>query len=99
MRWTGLRLHPVLPGRRGSVPRRYALGFAVEELFTNMVKYNPPAAAGTSSWSSNATATLVARVSDPDSERFDVTATPDVGISPPTNSASPADWGCTWSGG
>ena len=62
---------------------RYAIEFTVEELFTNMVKYN---AAGTDAIElaieCDGTA-LTCRLSDPDSDRFDVTLAPDADINMP----------------
>ncbi len=63
-----------------SAQEDYALRFAVEELFTNMVKYN---ASGTGEITLSIACrsdALVGSLTDPDSERFDITEAPDVDI-------------------
>jgi serine/threonine-protein kinase RsbW len=79
-------------GRAGE-SERYALGFAVEELFTNMVKYNPAGQGDIELELERNGDELIARVSDPDSERFDVTATPDAGINLPIEQREPGGLG------
>ncbi len=71
----------------------YAIKFTAEELFTNMVKYNS-AGGGRINLSIACDANeLVCRLTDPDSDRFDVTEAPDAGIDMPIEQRSPGGLG------
>lgn len=72
---------------------RHAVGFAVEELFTNMVKYNAAGGGEIGLELERRGDEVVGHVSDPDSERFDVTATPDAGIHLPIGQREPGGLG------
>jgi phosphoserine phosphatase len=72
---------------------RYAVEFTVEELFTNMVKYNPRGAGEIELAIARAPDQLVCRLSDPDSGYFDVTAAPDVDIRAGAESRQPGGLG------
>jgi phosphoserine phosphatase len=72
---------------------RYAVEFTVEELFTNMVKYNPRGAGGIELAIAREPGQLVCRLSDPDSAFFDVTAAPDVDIGAGAESRQPGGLG------
>lgn len=52
---------------------RYVLDFAVEEFFTNMVKYNPSGVGEIQMRMSVNNNEIVVHLVDPDSEKFDVT--------------------------
>ena len=58
----------------------HAIEFTFEELFTNIVKYNPDGAGEIELELEVHIAELVGRICDPDSERFDVTSTPDADL-------------------
>ena len=58
-------------------PVRNAVAFVAEELFTNMVKYNPGGSGEIGIELERRGPMVECRITDPDSERFDVTAVPD----------------------
>ncbi len=62
---------------------RFAVEFTIEELFTNMVKYNPGGIGEIELILQCSTDELVCTLIDPDSDRFDVTAAPEVDIHMP----------------
>lgn len=72
---------------------RTSIGFAVEELFTNMLKYNRAGRGAIELELEHAGGELVGRLSDPDSERFDVTATPDAIVDLPLELRVPGGLG------
>jgi anti-sigma regulatory factor (Ser/Thr protein kinase) len=72
---------------------RYAVEFTVEELFTNMVKYNPDGTGELELAIEHAGGELICRLSDPDSAFFDVTAAPDVDIDAPAEQRRPGGLG------
>ena len=72
---------------------RYAVEFTVEELFTNMVKYNPDGTGEIELAIEHANGELVCRLSDPDSGFFDVTAAPDVDVNAPAEQRRPGGLG------
>jgi sigma-B regulation protein RsbU (phosphoserine phosphatase) len=61
-------------------PLHHTVEFIAEELFTNMVKYNPGGGGEITLEIERRGDVLECRIADPDSERFDVTAAPDVDI-------------------
>lgn len=71
----------------------YAIVMTIEELFTNMVKYNS-AGGGPISVQVECTADAIAcQLTDPDSERFDITKLPDVDIHQPVEQRQPGGLG------
>ncbi|MEO8742382.1 MAG: SpoIIE family protein phosphatase, partial [Lysobacteraceae bacterium] len=72
---------------------RYAIEFTAEELFTNMVKYNPSGGGMIDLSIACDDSELVCRLTDHDSDRFDVTAAPDVDIHMPTEQRRPGGLG------
>lgn len=72
---------------------RYAVEFAVEELFTNMVKYNAQGGGEITLEIEHAGDELICRLSDPDSDKFDVTAAPDADIHAPVEQRRPGGLG------
>lgn len=82
-----------LAGSGADADARYAIGFAFEELFTNMVKYNPGGGGQIGLEIVLDGALAVCSLADPDSDRFDVTAAPDVDIHAPVESRRPGGLG------
>ncbi len=76
-----------------SADAAYAMRFAVEELFTNMVKYNPSGGGQIELSLERRPGALVGRLLDPDSERFDVTAAPDADVALPAEQRRPGGLG------
>jgi phosphoserine phosphatase len=74
-------------------PVRNAIEFVAEELFTNMVKYNPGGGDGIAVELERHGDVLECRVVDPDSDRFDVTAAPAVDITADAASRRPGGLG------
>jgi hypothetical protein len=74
---------------------RYALGFTIEELFTNFLKYTPNGTGDIQVSLERRGHDVVGIMINPDTEDFDVTATPDVDISFRPSSARPAGSACT----
>ena len=73
--------------------QRYAIEFTVEELFTNMVKYNPDGGGELELEIERAGDELICRLADPDSEPFDVTSAPDADVSAPAEQRQPGGLG------
>jgi phosphoserine phosphatase len=71
----------------------YAVSVAVEELFTNMVKYNPDGTGPIGLQIECTDAELTCRLSDPDSEPFDVTQLPDADVELPVEQRVPGGLG------
>ena len=71
----------------------YAILMTVEELFTNMVKYNPAGGGELELEIERAGDELVCRLADPDSEPFDVTAAPDADVNAPAEQRQPGGLG------
>jgi sigma-B regulation protein RsbU (phosphoserine phosphatase) len=74
-------------------PLRNTIDFIAEELFTNMVKYNPRGEGDITVELLRRGEVVEARVIDPDSERFDVTAAPDVDTAAPASERRPGGLG------
>jgi anti-sigma regulatory factor (Ser/Thr protein kinase) len=72
---------------------RFAIEFTVEELFTNMVKYNPAGSGRIELIVQRTADALVCCLIDPDSDRFDVTAAPEVDIHMPVELRRPGGLG------
>jgi phosphoserine phosphatase len=71
----------------------YAVTMAVEELFTNMVKYNAAGSGAITLEIECIGDEVVCQLTDPDSERFDVTAVPDADIRQPVEQRRPGGLG------
>ncbi len=72
---------------------RYAVEFTVEELFTNMVKYNPGGNARLELEIEREDDLLTCRLADPDSHFFDVTAAPDADVNAGAEQREPGGLG------
>jgi sigma-B regulation protein RsbU (phosphoserine phosphatase) len=71
----------------------YAVTMAIEELFTNMVKYNAEGSGPISLEIECVGDEVICELTDPDSERFDVTAVPDADIGLPAEQRRPGGLG------
>jgi phosphoserine phosphatase len=74
-------------------PLSNVVEFIAEELFTNMVKYNATGGGEIAVALARRGAMLECRIADPDSERFDVTAAPDVDVTAGAESRRPGGLG------
>jgi phosphoserine phosphatase len=74
-------------------PLRNVVEFVAEELFTNMVKYNPAGGGAIEVGLRRDGDVLACRIADPDSERFDVTAAPDADVAAPAQDRRPGGLG------
>ena len=72
---------------------RYAIEFTVEELFTNMVKYNPEGGGRLRLEIDREGDMLTCRLADPDSGFFDVTAAPDADVNAGAEQREPGGLG------
>ena len=72
---------------------RYAVEFTVEELFTNMVKYNPNGGGRLVLDLERDGELLHCRIADPDSDFFDVTAAPDADVNASAEQREPGGLG------
>ena len=82
-----------LSGAGIGADERYAIEFGVEEIFTNMVKYNPDGSGDIEISIRCAPAELVCQLVDPDSGYFDVSAAPDADTSAPAAERRPGGLG------
>lgn len=71
----------------------YAVSLALEELFTNMVKYNPVGTGSIRIELAREGGTVACRIIDPDSERFDPTAAVEVDVDRPVAERQPGGLG------
>ncbi|MEO5595828.1 MAG: SpoIIE family protein phosphatase [Lysobacteraceae bacterium] len=71
----------------------YAVKFTAEELFTNMVKYNSAGGGRIDLSIACDGSEILCRLTDPDSDCFDVTAAPDADIDMPVEQRSPGGLG------
>jgi anti-sigma regulatory factor (Ser/Thr protein kinase) len=71
----------------------YAIVMTIEELFTNMVKYNSGGTGPVSLQLECSTDAVTCRLVDPDSEHFDITQAPDVDIHRPVEQRRPGGLG------
>ena len=71
----------------------YAILMTIEELFTNMVKYNASGAGRIALELECAVGSVACVLTDPDSERFDMTQAPDVDIHQPVEQRRPGGLG------
>ncbi|MGH8029844.1 MAG: ATP-binding SpoIIE family protein phosphatase, partial [Arenimonas sp.] len=74
-------------------PLRNVVGFVAEELFTNMVKYNADGGGEITVEFARRGNVLECVITDPDSERFDVTAAPDVDVTASAGQREPGGLG------
>lgn len=74
-------------------PDRFAVDFAIEELFTNMVKYGRPGPSRIRLRLAREPGAVTVRIVDPDSERFDPTHRPDVNLAAPLEARQPGGLG------
>jgi sigma-B regulation protein RsbU (phosphoserine phosphatase) len=72
---------------------RYAIEFTYEELFTNMVKYNPDGSGELELVIERTATELICQLSDPDSHFFDVTAAPDADVNASAEQRNPGGLG------
>ena len=82
-----------LANSRAGKAERYAIELTVEELFTNMVKYNPAGAGEIELVIEHCDAEVICQITDPDSEYFDVTLAPDAEIDLPVEFLRPGGLG------
>jgi len=86
-------VEPIFAERRIGEAANFAIIMTIEELFTNMVKYNPTGR-GPIGLEVICTADAVTcELSDPDSECFDMTRLPDVDIQQPVEQRHPGGLG------
>jgi len=71
----------------------YAVLMAIEELFTNMVKYNPAGSGQLGLEVECSPVQVTCRLTDPDSDRFDMTSAPDADIHQPVEQRRPGGLG------
>lgn len=71
----------------------FAIVMTIEELFTNMVKYNPSGRGPISLEVQCAPDAVTCQLSDPDSECFDMTRLPDVDVRQPVEQRHPGGLG------
>lgn len=71
----------------------YAIAMTIEELFTNMVKYNANGSGRITVEMQCSRDAAVCRLTDPDSDRFDMTAAPDANIGLPAEQRRPGGLG------
>ena len=71
----------------------YAIDMSIEELFTNMVKYNAGGSGRITLELECGPDAVLCRLTDPDSERFDMTAAPDANITLPVGQRRPGGLG------
>lgn len=74
-------------------PLRNVVEFIAEELFTNMVKYNPGGGGPIAVELERRGDLLECRIADPDSERFDVAAAPDADVAADASRRRPGGLG------
>ncbi|MBS0556958.1 MAG: SpoIIE family protein phosphatase [Proteobacteria bacterium] len=86
-------LHAALDANGVAASDAYAVTLAAEELFTNMVKYNPAGGGRILIEIECPQEQVTCRLTDPDSERFDVTRTPDVDTGAPLEHRRPGGLG------
>jgi serine/threonine-protein kinase RsbW len=86
-------VRPVLDACGVGESDAYAIVMAVEELFTNMVKYNAAGCGRIGVEIQCSTNQVSCRLTDPDSDRFDVTAAPDADVALPVEQRRPGGLG------
>ena len=82
-----------LDGSGANETDAYAIDITIEELFTNMVKYNASGSGRITVELECSREVAVCRLTDPDSDRFDVTAAPDANIALPVEQRRPGGLG------
>ena len=86
-------VRPLLDERGASSADTYAIVMTIEELFTNMVKYNATGSGRIELEVECSADAVTCRLTDPDSECFDVTKAPDVDIHQPIEQRRPGGLG------
>lgn len=86
-------VEPVFAARHIGEAAGFAIVMTIEELFTNMVKYNPAGHGPISLAVTCTTDAVTCELSDPDSECFDMTRLPDVDIQQPVEQRHPGGLG------
>ncbi|HEV7123188.1 MAG TPA: ATP-binding protein [Rhodanobacter sp.] len=86
-------VEPLFASHRIGREATFALIMTIEELFTNMVKYNPAGRGPISLEVQCAADAVTCQLSDPDSARFDMTRLPDVDIRQPVERRHPGGLG------
>ena len=83
----------LLDGRGVDAADSYAIVMTIEELFTNMVKYNPKGLGRIGLELECGSSDVTCRLVDPDSDRFDINALPDADINLPVEQRRPGGLG------
>jgi anti-sigma regulatory factor (Ser/Thr protein kinase) len=86
-------VQPVLSTHGAGEGESFAIFMTIEELFTNMVKYNATGSGCIGLEIECDADAVICRISDPDSERFDPTQAPDVDIHQPVEQRRPGGLG------
>lgn len=86
-------VRPALVERGVGEADTYAIVMTIEELFTNMVKYNAAGSGRIGLEIECGSDAVTCRLTDPDSDRFDVTRAPDVDIHQPVEQRRPGGLG------
>jgi anti-sigma regulatory factor (Ser/Thr protein kinase) len=86
-------VRPILDARGVGAADAYAVKMTIEELFTNMVKYNASGSGHIGIEIECHVDSLVCRLTDPDSGYFDPTRAPDVDIHQPVEQRRPGGLG------
>ncbi|MEO7050050.1 MAG: ATP-binding protein [Rhodanobacter sp.] len=86
-------VEPALAARHVDASAAFAIVMTIEELFTNMVKYNPTGHGPLSLEVHCDEDAVTCQLSDPDSECFDMTRLPDVDIHQPVEQRQPGGLG------
>ncbi len=86
-------VEPALYARGISAAETYAIIMTIEELFTNMVKYNSTGRGPISLQVESSADAITCRLIDPDSERFNMTEVPDVDSREPIEQRQPGGFG------
>lgn len=86
-------VEPAFQARGIGAAETYAIIMTIEELFTNMVKYNSTGSGPISLQIECSADTVTCHLIDPDSECFDVTQVPDVDSREPLEQRQPGGFG------
>lgn len=86
-------IQTTLPATEIGDDDRYAIEFGAEEIFTNMVKYNPAGGGAITIDIQCGFGVIDCVLTDPDSDYFDVSAAPDVDVGAPASARRPGGLG------
>ena len=86
-------VEPLLAAHHVGRAATFAIVMSIEELFTNMVKYNPAGRGPIRLQVHGSADAVTCQLSDPDSECFDMTRLPDVDIHQPVEQRQPGGLG------